>query len=201
MKDDWRIRIELEAEEQATGLLGRLGLGPPSPAHELARELEGQRLAVSQDDNVIFVYAASRAQAEQAHRIVESELAEEGLAARTSRIERWLHEEERWDDEPAGQDELEAEALEHGYAPWEVRVECKSHGEAQALADRLEAEGHGVVRRSQFVLVGAVSEADARRLSRELHGEVEAGGELVYEVAPQNPFAVFGGMGGAGTPL
>ena len=38
-------------------------------------------------------------------------------------------------------------------------------------------------------------------LAERLHGEVEAGGELVYEALPQNPFAVFGGLGGAGTPL
>ena len=28
-----------------------------------------------------------------------------------------------------------------------------------------------------------------------VHGQVEPGGELVYEVQPQNPFAVFGGLG------
>ena len=37
-------------------------------------------------------------------------------------------------------------------------------------------------------------EADA--LAERVHGEVEAGGELVWEVMPQNPFAVFGGLGG-----
>jgi hypothetical protein len=33
------------------------------------------------------------------------------------------------------------------------------------------------------------------------HGEVEPGGELVWETVPGNPFAVFGGMGGAGTAV
>jgi hypothetical protein len=201
MNDDWRIRIELEAAEHATGLLGRLGLGSPSAADELAADLRGQRLAVSQDDDVIFVYAASRTQAESALRVVESELTSSGTPARTSRIEHWLHGENRWDDDPAEAEELEAEALEHGYAPWEVRVECASHEEAEELARRLESEGHGVVRRARFVLVGAPSEGEARTLASRLHGEVEAGGELVYEVTPQNPFAVFGGLGGAGTPL
>jgi alpha-mannosidase len=32
-------------------------------------------------------------------------------------------------------------------------------------------------------------------LARRLHGRAEPGGELVWEVAPQNPFAVFGGLG------
>ncbi len=31
---------------------------------------------------------------------------------------------------------------ERGYAPWEVRVECDSYGEARELAERLEAEGY-----------------------------------------------------------
>ena len=41
--DDWRIRVELP-EEHGHGLLERLRLR--SPAHELAKELEGRRLAV-----------------------------------------------------------------------------------------------------------------------------------------------------------
>ena len=32
-------------------------------------------------------------------------------------------------------------------------------------------------------------------LAARIHGEVEGGGELVYEVEPANPFRIFGGMG------
>ena len=46
-RDDYRIRVELPEEEHAAGLLSRLGLG--SRVHELAEELEGRKLAVSQD--------------------------------------------------------------------------------------------------------------------------------------------------------
>jgi hypothetical protein len=52
-----------------------------------------------------------------------------------------------------------------------------------------------------YVIGGASWEVEARDLARRLHGEVEAGGEAVWEVLPQNPFAVFGGLGGTGTPL
>jgi hypothetical protein len=199
MRDDWRIRIELE-EEHAPGFLERLGLDLGSSARELARELEGHRLAVSRDENELFVYAESREQAERARAIVQAELEEQGLAARVSEPERWLPDEERWSDEPP-EPGFEEEILARGYAPWEVRVECESHNEAQELADRLEAEGHRVVRRYTYVLVGAASEEEARDLARRLHGQVEAGGEAVWEVLPQNPFAVFGGLGGTGTPL
>jgi hypothetical protein len=199
MRDDWRIRIELD-EEQAPGFLERLGLDLGSNARELARELEGHRLAVSRDGNELFVYAESREQAERARAIVQAELEEQGLAARVTEPERWLVDEERWSDEPP-EPGFEEKILAHGYAPWEVRVECESHHEAQELADRLESDGHHVVRRYTYVLVGAASEEEARDLARRLHGEVEAGGEAVWEVLPQNPFAVFGGLGGTGTPL
>ena len=39
------------------------------------------------------------------------------------------------------------------------------------------------------------SREEAVELAHRIHGEVEPGGELVYEVQPQNPFAVFGGLG------
>jgi hypothetical protein len=34
-----------------------------------------------------------------------------------------------------------------------------------------------------------------------VHGEVEPGSGLVWETVPGNPFAVFGGLGGSGTPV
>ncbi len=197
--DDWRIRIELE-DEHAGGLLERLGLDLGSRARELARELQEHRLAVSREAGTVFVYTASGLQAEQAQQIVEAELAEAGVEPRSVRIEHWLADEDRWDDEPPAPS-VEEEVLARGYAPWEVRVECASHREAEELADRLEAEGQSVVRRWRYVIVGAASRAEAAELARRLHGEVEPGSELVWEVLPQNPFAVFGGLGGAGTPL
>lgn len=201
MRDDWRIRIELEEERHADTLLGRLGLDLGSDeAKRLAKELEGHRLAVSQDGDTLFVYADSQAQAEQARRIVEAELHDEGIPPRGLEIERWLGDEERWSGEPP-QETWEEEELEHGYAPWEVRVECASREEAERRAAELEREGYRVVRRSHYLIVGTASEEDARVLARRVHGEVEPGGELVWEVAPRNPFAIFGGLGGSGTPF
>ena len=137
MTDNWRIEIELPEEGHASSLLDRLGLDLGSDeAKRLAKELEGHRLAVSRDDDVIFVYAESQAQAEQARRMVDAE-----------------------------------------------------------LADTLEREGFDVVRRWRFLIVGAGTEEQARELARRVHGEAEPGGEVVWEVAPQNPFALFGGLG------
>jgi hypothetical protein len=195
MKDDWRIRIELPEEGQAESLLGRLGLDlGTDEAKRLAEELEGRRLAVSRDENELFVYATSPAEAERARGIVEAELADEGIEARTSAVERWLHDEERWTGEPP-QETWEEEELERGYAPWEVRVERDTHAEARELADQLEQDGYDVIRRWRYLIVGTASEEEARDLAQRVHGEVEPGGELVWEVTPQNPFAVFGGLG------
>jgi hypothetical protein len=192
--DDWRIRIEVEEEERASGFLERLTGDLGSEARELASNLESHRLAVSRDGETVFVYAPTRGAAEQALAVVEAELRAHGIEARTSQVEHWLDEEDRWDDEPPGET-WEEEELARGYAPWEVRVEYGSHQDARELADQLEAEGYKPERRFQYLIVGTATREDAEALATRLHGEVEPGGELVYEVEPANPFAVFGGMG------
>src|SRR5215208_4658724 len=173
--DDWRLRIELEEEGHAADFLAQLGLDLGSDASELAKELAERRLVVSNDADSVFVYTATSQEAQRARAVVESELKELRIEPREVSVERWLEEDDRWSDEPRAPDPDE-ELLQEGYAPWEVRIECESRAAAHALADRLEQEGYGVVRR--------------------FHGEVEPGGELVYEVTPQNPFAIFGGLGG-----
>jgi len=191
--DDWRLRIELPDEEGARGLLERLGLAR-SDADDLAAELRNERLAVSQDGDTVFVYAASGMLAEQASRIVERELQDAGVTPTRLVTEHWLSEEERWDDD-APQGTWEQEEIDRGYAPWEVRVECATLHEAHDLAEQLRAEGYGVSRTFTYVIAGTASRDQAVALARRVHGKVEPGGELVYEVQPQNPFAVFGGLG------
>jgi hypothetical protein len=198
-RDDWRIRIEI-GDEEAPGLFERLGLALGDEASELARELEKRRLAVSYDDDEVFVYAASPVEAERARAVIQAELRDLGAAAVTGPVEHWLEDEERWDDEPP-EETWEADQLERGYAPWEVRVSCDSHRAARELADRLEQEGFSVERRYRHLIVGTASKEEATALAARLHGDVEPGGELVWETVPGNPFAVFGGLGGSGTPL
>jgi hypothetical protein len=191
--DDWRLRIELE--DRVDSFVERLGFDLHDEARELAEGLAGSRLAVTRDHDTVFVYADTAAQGEDARQVVESVLDKEGLTARTLRLEHWLHEEERWDDEPAAPT-WEEEALAHGHAPWEVRVECTSREEADSLADELEGEGYKPVRSWRYLIVGASSREEADELAKRIHGRVEAGGEIVWEAMPQNPFAVFGGLGG-----
>jgi hypothetical protein len=195
MSDDWRIRIEVEEEAHARGLLDRLGVELGGEARELARELEEHRLAVSRDGDTVYVYASSQAAAAKAETLIATELRENGITARTSRIEHWLAGEERWDDEPPGET-WEEEEIERGYAPWEVRVECASRDEARSLAEQLEQEGYRPERRFHFLVVGTDTREDAEALAQRVHGSVEPGGEVIWETAPGNPFAVFGGLGG-----
>src|SRR5215475_9512412 len=185
--DDWRIRIEVEEEAHATGLLDRLGGDLDKEARELASELESKRLVVSRDGDTIFVYAATRAEADGAHAVVEAELRAHGIEARTSRVEHWLDEEDRWDDEPPGET-WEEEELDRGFAPWEVRVECPSRDEADTLAKQLETEGYKPERRFHYLIVGTASREDADALAARLHGEVELGGEVVSEETPSSWF-------------
>jgi hypothetical protein len=109
--------------------------------------------------------------------------------------EHWLADEDRWDDEPE-QPDIEEDLLRRGFAPWEVRIECKSLDKANELAQQLREEGYGVSRTFTYVIAGTQNREEAVELARRVHGEVEPGGELVYEVQPSNPFAVFGGLGG-----
>jgi len=197
MADDWRIHITVEGESD--GLLDRLGNTLGGEAGELAEELEQRRLAVSRDGDELFIYAASQSEAARAGEIVDAVVRGESIEATVSPVEHWLEAEERWDDEPKG-DTWEEDELERGYAPWEVRVALPSRREARTLAETLEGEGYSVERRWQYLIVGTASKEDAEALAQRVHGEVEPGGELVWETVPGNPFAVFGGLGSSGTP-
>jgi hypothetical protein len=199
VNDDWRIHVEVE-EESAHGLFERLGLGHiGEEASELARELTNRRLVVSRDGEDIFVYAPTRADADKAHAVIEATLRELDIEARTSQVEHWIDEEDRWDDDPPGET-WEEEEVDHGNAPWEVRIEAPSREQAHDLEQQLRAEGYEPVRSFEFVIVGTASREDAEALAARVHGTVEAGGATVWETAPGNPFAIFGGLGSSGTP-
>jgi hypothetical protein len=214
MADDFRLTVDFDDEGDGTQLvewLAALRLEGDE------RERFGDRVVVSRDGPRVFLYADAAAPLEAAELAVNDELAERGAGARLS-LERWHPVEQAWRDAdeplPESADEIEAErgrqqareaahSRETGHAEWEVRVELPTHEETAALADRLESEGIPVVRRSTFLLAGAANEDDARALAERLRGElpaaarieVEAGGGMVWEVMPQNPFAFFGGLG------
>lgn len=188
-KDDWRLRIEL-GEASGPELLERLGL-VRTDADEVAHELEESRLAVTHDDDTVFVYASTSLELERAKSVIQRELEELHAKPQAIVSEHWLADQERWDDEPSGPD-YDEEILASGYAPWEVRIRASDHAAARDLADRLEAEGYGVVRRWRYVIAGTATREQAEELAKRLHGEVEPGGDLVWESLRGHPFAVVG---------
>jgi hypothetical protein len=215
MADDWRVTIDFDDEGDGTQLSEWL----------LAVSLEGEeraslgdRVVVSRDGPRVFLYSDSEAPAREVLRTIEARVAQEGLAAST-RLERWHPVEQAWkegsiplpetpdalaEEHDRLQERQAAESRERGSAEWEVRVELPSHEETVSLAERLETEGVPVVRRHTFLLAGAANEDDARALAARLRSdapegarvEVEPGGGMVWEVTPQNPFVIFGGLGG-----
>ena len=195
MADDWRVRLEL-ADEESRGAFSRLLGHELSPeGEELAKALQGHQLVVSGQDSTLFVYADTRRQAEHARAVIDSELSHHGFEAVESAVEHWLADEERWDNEPRSSS-WEEEVLRRGYAPWEVRVTCRSHSQATELAERLERDGYEPVRRWTRLIVGTATREEADALAASLHGEVEAGGAVVWEEAIDahvvRPFAFFG---------
>jgi hypothetical protein len=217
--EDWRVAFTLRPEEHGLIAGALQGLHERAVEHDAAQRL-GDRIAVSRDDEHLFLYADSEAAAREARTVVSELLGEHGLAAEGEpAVERWHPVEQRWEDAsvalPANVDEVReeherreadeaAEAQASGFATWEVRVEFASHEEAEAFADRLERDGLPVVRRAAFLLVGANDQDEARALARWLHDElppaaevlVEPGGNEVWEVAGNNRFAFLGGLAG-----
>jgi hypothetical protein len=191
--EDWRFRVELEQGDRIP-FLERLRGGLGEEGAEIAKALEGEHVVVSEDGGEVYVYAGTRAQARHAHAIVESELRRHGVEAEVSRVEHWLEDEERWDGEPE-EETWEEETVERGWAPWEVRADCGSRAEAGRIADLLADEGFRPVRRWRYLIVGAESREDAEALAKRLHGEVEPGGEVVWEEASytyvMTPFRTF----------
>jgi hypothetical protein len=213
--DDWRVTIELEEGEHVNRILA--ALREREVRQELRDELGG-RVAVSSDGPHLFLYADTRRAAEAGERALGEVLEEHDLHG-TPRLDRWHPIEERWEDasvpEPQTPSAREiehdrrealdtADSLATGVAQWEVRVELGSHDDAQGLADRLEAEGRSVTRRATYVLVGANDEDDAKQLAQQIEAvapagatvQVEPGSGVAWQLLPNNPFAIFGGLAG-----
>jgi len=215
MNDDWRVQVD--AADPGQALLLVEGLGGGRPGENLGTAFH-DKVMVSRDENVVFLYAETRQQAEAA-RDAATELASENSWDMSFTFTHWHPVAERWEDPeaplPAGDAaklaehaELIAaerrEAAERGTPGFEVRVDLPSHGEAGRFAEQLRGEGLPVVRRWKYLVVGADDEDGAKRLAERLRAEAPGGsevsaegsGQVVWAERPANPFAIFGGLGG-----
>lgn len=215
MSDDWRLQAVLREDGFAHELTERLA--STELEHDLEREF-GDRVAVSRDGAEVFCYAGTREQLDRAAAVIRNMAAANSWDV-TFQLRRWHPDAEEWEDpdDPlpatAGQRAAEhselisserEEAARQGFPEYEVRVECRSRGDAVQLAARLSDEGLPNVRRWRYVVVGATDEDAAQRLAERLRGEAPAGSQVTAEATPAevaattgaNPFAFFGGMAG-----
>jgi hypothetical protein len=210
MNDDWRLQVELDDPDSVDPLVERL------EARELEHDLEEafhDRVIVSRNSDLLFLYTGTREQAERARTLLEALDLEHGWKL-TIDLKRWHPAAEEWRDpeEALPDDEAERKRLmaaerrqaeEAGRFEFEVRIDLPSRHEAVRLAERLEDEGLPVARRWSFVLVGAYDEDEAKTLAERLRGEAPTGSRVAaegtwgvaYAERPANPFAVFGGLG------
>jgi hypothetical protein len=215
MSDDWRLRIHLPGEVQGKTVAESL------EATTVERELQNalsDRVAVSHDDDDVFVYGATREDVEAARDLMSTLATEKGWQVEPS-VARWHPVSEEWEDPdkplPTGADEVAAEraalieqereeSQRQGYPDFEVRVHCTSRHEAVQLQERLDAEGIPSVRRWHYLLIGASDEDSATALAERIRSESPPGTEVTAEgsgraadaVKPRNPWAIFGGLGG-----
>lgn len=184
--------------------------------HELAQSL-ADRAAVSHDEDDVFVYSTTRQDAERAAEMAQSVAGQRGWKV-SAEVAQWHPEAEEWKPPdnplPSTPDELaaehaerieheRAESQEQGYPEFEVRVQCPSHSAAVQLDQRLHSEGISTLRRWRYLLIGSPDEDTAQTLAQRLRSElppeatvtVEATARAASELAPANPFALFGGLG------
>lgn len=214
MNDDWRLQIDFRDDGVADALQDRLD------ARELEHDLSQafhDRVIVSRNGTTIFLYAGDREQAEKARDLVMRLTREDGEEVAID-FKRWHPLSLEWEpaDEPLPEDSAamaaehqervakeRRESEEQGYPEYEVQLKLSSRGEADALADRLRAEGLPTVRRWRVVLVGAADRDTAEALAGRIRGEVAADSKVAVaatlmeaEDDVPRPFAFLGGLAG-----
>ena len=215
MNDDWRLLVTLRDPAHANALAGNLA------ASEIERDLSTRlqdRVVMSRDGAELFLYAGAREGLDSAKEQI-TQLATEHDWQPEFELKRWHPTSEEWEDAdvplPTTPGEQAAEraelmgrereqAAEQGRTDFEVRVQCRSHGDAVQLAEQLESEGLPHARRWRYVIVGAADEDSAQSLAERLRSEAPAGSEGTVEGTagaalagrPPNVFALFGGLGG-----
>lgn len=159
--------------------------------HKVERDVHqrlGDRVAVSAGGASVFLYAGTEDAAREADRVVREILAERQLTAEF-KLDRWHPIEQEWEDAGAplpqttaqreAEDERRVadeteETEETGQTGYEVLIEVPSRHEAVELAERLQSEGHPVIRRWRYLVLGANNEDDARDLAKSVQQEVPA---------------------------
>jgi hypothetical protein len=202
--NDWRVTVTLHDQAHVGRALESLH------EHEVEDDVRrrlGHRVAVSAEGTQIFLYAGTENAAREADQVARELATQHGLSADFA-LDRWHPVEEEWEDAnvamPQTDDQREAEhrrleedetreSEEFGYPQWEVRVEMPSRHAAEDLAERLQAEGHPVVRRWTLLVLGANDSDDAGALAQVVKQEAPADAKVeTKELGPLLPFTQIG---------
>jgi len=202
--NDWRVTVTLHDPAHVGRALESLH------EHEVEDDVRrrlGHRVAVSAEGSQIFLYAGTENAAREADQVARELTKQHGLSADFA-LDRWHPIEEEWEDAAVAMPQTdEQRAAEHqrleedetresekyGYPQWEVRIEMPSRHAAEELADRLQAEGHPVVRRWTLLVLGADDSDDADALAQQVKQEVPADAKVeTAELGPLLPFTQIG---------
>jgi hypothetical protein len=183
--DDWRVTVTFDDEAHVRHAVQSMR------DHKVERDVHhrlGDRVAVSADGASVFLYAGTEDAAREADRVVREILAKRQLTA-AFKLDRWHPIEQEWEDagaplpQTAAQREAEderrvadetEETAETGQSGYEVLIEVPSRHEAVELGERLQSEGHPVIRRWRYLVLGANNEDEANDLAKSVQQEVPA---------------------------
>jgi hypothetical protein len=192
MNDEFRVEVELDADEHGNSLRERLRA---LDLDDDARERLGRSVMVTRDGSRLFLYAASEVQAREAERVVRELVDADELTAKIS-VTRWHPVEEAWKDasiplprteeeeaaEYAAREVAEAAESEiEGEYDWHVVIRLPGRDQAAQLEARLESEGIPVARRWRYVVAGALTEERAEELADRLGSELPDDIEISVE--------------------
>lgn len=145
----------------------------------------------------MFLYAATGDAAREAERVVREVFADQQLPADFA-LDRWDALKQKWVDPGTPvpgtaevqqaehqrlMDEETRQSLVHRQPGWEVRVGMPSHREAVALAEALSADGHPLIRRWKYLILGANNEDDARELAQAIERQAPPAASVRIEQA------------------
>lgn len=199
-RDEWRVEVSLEADDEGHSLGERL---KSLDLDDEARRRLGGAVIVTRDGPHLFLYAWHEESAREAERAVRELMEAEGLAGQVE-LKRWHPVAEEWKGAevplPQSESEVAAEQArreqageEEGQAgdyPWEVVIDLPHLRDTLKLAERFEAEGHPVKRRFKYLLVGAPSQEAAVELGKGLEGEVPEGSHVGIRANPEDRPAI-----------
>ena len=221
MAEDWRVTFAMDPGERGAHSRALEAVREHDVEHE-ARERLGGRVAVSRDDDRIFLYADTRARGTRGGRPRldtagrawpgprgRARRSSAGTRSRSGGRTRPSHSRRprpsaRPSSERREADE-DAEAHASGEAPWEVRIEFAEHDDADRVRRSARAGGPcrscAAGRSCSSAPTTRTPPASSQRGSgrRRPSGaqiEVEPGGGPVWDVYGNNPFAFFGGLAG-----